>query len=159
MVEKFLFFRKWNKKHIWDEGEDRACPQYSALRTMTMQYFFCYYRIFFGVETAGAKTPFESFKFFKIFYENRCIQIQCGDCYHFTHLVRWLPPPPKGRPRGGWVTKNLKKLHARHASYRSWTGGPSYKRWFTWFGCEPNRFMSFFSRFGKGLITRKKSML
>ena len=108
MVEKFLFFRKWNKKHIWDEGEDRACPQYSALRTMTMQYFFCYYRIFFGVETAGAKTPFESFKFFKIFYENRCIQIQCGDCYHFTHLVRWLPPPPKGRPSGGSVTKNLK---------------------------------------------------
>jgi len=47
--------------------------------------------------------------FLNIFYENRSIQILCGDCYLTIHLVRWMPPHPTGLPRGGSVTKNSKK--------------------------------------------------
>ena len=45
----------------------------------------------------------------------------------FFIQVRWMPPPLKGRPRGGLITKNLKKTSLpRCVSERPWSGCPSY---------------------------------
>ena len=40
------------------------------------------------------------------------------------HQLRCMPPPQKGRPRGGLGTKNFKKLPSRCVSYEA--GGSVY---------------------------------
>jgi len=49
---------------------------------------------------------------------------------------------PKTGPRCGSVTKMPKNFLSAVPLKRPWGGGPSWRRRFSWLGCEPNRFMS-----------------
>jgi len=47
--------------------------------------------------------------------------------FHVLNYLRWTPPPPKGRPRGGSVTKNISENTAlpRRAPEGPWGGESS----------------------------------
>jgi hypothetical protein len=64
---------------------------------------------FGGGESAGIKLPWV-FSFFTFSVKNHSVQLWCGVFYPSTHHLRWVTPPPMGRPRGGSITKFLKKL-------------------------------------------------
>ena len=107
---------------------DRACPPVPPRSFTIMTYYLSgVYRVW-GEPQQRGWTPRELLAGNWVFpYENRFIQISYGDGYNSLPQIRWLPPPPKGRPCGGSVTKKLKKTSLpRSALERPWGGFPSY---------------------------------
>ena len=84
---------------------------------------------------SGCELPFMT-----VSNENRSIQLWCGEGTFFIIQVRWMPPPPKGCPHDGLMTKKnfLAPLCLGEALMRE-----SIVFWrFLWLWCERYRFMS-----------------
>ena len=101
-----VVFPSW---FLLDNVKNRLWKKPHFICSFSKNVFFGY-RIAMDATAAWArgqisKPPKMLLKFvMSISYETRSIQIWCGDCYPSFLLVRWIPPPPTGRPRGGTAT-------------------------------------------------------
>ena len=91
-------------KALVHNGGDRAGPSLPPLRWARWWCNTCSGFIVFGGATAAEVEPSERLSFLTISYENSSIFLWCGDYYPTIYVVRWMPPPPTGHPRGGSIT-------------------------------------------------------